>query len=123
MRDKKVYKVKLMDGRLILLSPDVEIGDKVYQHKYNHEVGIVAGFKDNSKSIFYFEGKEPILKNYHSTGNWGKIMNQISPNATWVKEGDEFSEEEISTSAFEKTTDIRPNQPYVFIKGSCGHFH
>lgn len=46
-----------------------------------------------------------------------KILGPISPQAAWVKEGDEFDEDE-----WRKTDFI--NRPSIWqIKGPCGHFH
>jgi hypothetical protein len=53
-------------------------------------------------------------------------IGQISPEAKWVKEGDEFVEDEIFLSKYGSNWDNKKplSQKYTaFIKGSCGHFH
>lgn len=58
-----------------------------------------------------------------------KIIGEISKDAlSYIKEGDEFGEEDISTSAFIKSIEPLPEfgalgKNYVLIKGPCGHFH
>lgn len=55
-----------------------------------------------------------------------KIIGEISPEAKWVKEGDEFVEDEIFLSKYGSNWDNKKplSQKYTaFIKGSCGHFH
>jgi len=64
-----------------------------------------------------------------------QVIGEISPEATWVKEGDEFDESSVS-EVWQGTdnvvgTDAGPddyyknlNHPSWFkIKGPCGHFH
>lgn len=53
-----------------------------------------------------------------------KIIGEISPEATWVKEGDQFDEGEWQYSG--RLVDKSPpfgNRKEVEIKGQCGRFH
>lgn len=66
-----------------------------------------------------------------------KVIGLISPEATWVKEGDEFEEEEtvfylLSTDLKEQEMSYKQIQAFVGrshknvgikLKGPCGHFH
>lgn len=46
-----------------------------------------------------------------------KVIGEISPEATWVKEGDEFDDSDCEW-------EDKPNyHTYVLIKGPFGHFH
>lgn len=62
--------------KLFLCSRDVNLGDDVLDSNFNkHYVS------DN------------YMTNKHQwEGNWFKVIGEISPNAKWVKEGDEFDE-------------------------------
>jgi len=138
-----VYSNLTKKVKLFLCSRSIQVGDEVYPTKYMFEAGsIVGGFKEDSNTIFYFKGKDPkILKNLHSTGNWGKVIGEISKEAIWVKEGDEFDEEEIewicdsgdgqhisiwSLRQIAKNDEEKfefPKGGCYAIKGLCGHFH
>jgi len=60
-----------------------------------------------------------------------KVIGEISPEATWVKEGDEFNENEIQRYAklehgiapWIKDREKVGYECIVQIKGPCGHFH
>lgn len=47
-----------------------------------------------------------------------KVMGEISPKATWVKEGDEFDEYKEDITLFKGGS-----KKLIQVKGSCGHFH
>lgn len=81
--------------KLFLCSRDIQVGDMVQEIFY-----------DGTLSKMYSFGKLPnindlvILYNgklHHQTRieNIIKVIGEISPEATWVKEGDEFTEDEI----------------------------
>jgi len=80
--------------KLFLCSRDIQVGDTIY-NKFN-DVGIVSEF--NTKTTFWLKGESIIGIARHSTGNWYKIIGEISPYAIWVKEGDEFDEDQIEIS-------------------------
>lgn len=66
-------------------------------------------------------------------------IGQVSPDATWVKEGDKWTEEEFywgcfprhehaedgSTIWLDEDNELDPERkiPIYNIKGPCGHFH
>lgn len=65
-----------------------------------------------------------------------KVMGPISPAATWVKEGDEFEENELAVLEWGGSSvrkhinmvdfselEVGDKYPKIFIKGPCGHLH
>lgn len=76
---------------------------------------------------------------FAKSNNGYRIIGEISPEATWVKEGDKFSEAEVHLyrplefSHYEKYFDTESQQEEerpvyknitaAHIKGPCGHFH
>ena len=104
--------------KLFLCSRDIQVGDKV---------------------IDSIDGKEYEVKSGFLPPEMVKAIGEISPEAKWVKEGDEFlgpeagvkcevfpihdhddeTEEMIFTDKYGKKVDT----PIYLIKGPCGHFH
>lgn len=61
-----------------------------------------------------------------------KIIGEISPDATWVKEGDKFDENEVQIMGGNQWGELHDLGLYkksdnvnvvCLIKGPCGHFH
>jgi hypothetical protein len=119
--------------KLFLCSRDIKVGDKAYSDvlKDNIERIVVPSIQEALEL-----GSIPTL----TVGAEGyKIIGEISPDAKWVKEGDEFDENEIKIvikskfSHRESYFDTEYNEDSereVFkslqlaeIKGPCGHFH
>lgn len=104
--------------KLFLCSRDIQIGDK-YR--------ITGGFADDIE----FEFKEGQPKRNSAF----KIIGEVSKDATWVKEGDEFDEEDWRWVTYEWDTEIIISKEKMIginkkevpislqIKGPCGHFH
>lgn len=105
-------------GKLFLCSRDIQVGDEIIYEITN------AKFK--------WDGNTPQRPEDF------KVIGEISPEATWVKEGDEFEEEQLKfwknlssglnhQGGFVVNPKIRPDwQEWVTdvqIKGPCGHFH
>jgi len=78
--------VPYWDGRklvkLFLCSRDIKHGDKYHDY---------AG-----SPVFTHDEDDPMLDK-----DCFKIIGEISPNATWVKEGDEFDEEDLDKMSLE----------------------
>ena len=56
--------------------------------------------------------------------NFLKVIGIVSPEATWVKAGDEFNEEDLfANGCGHNWNDIPTNLWRFQIKGPCGHFH
>lgn len=90
--------------KLFLCSKDIQIGDKFVNPRWgllgfqehvctNIEMGSGENFYPKEMIIWFKEGSVnfwlPLDKCY-------KVMGEISPEAIWVKEGDEFDEGDIS---------------------------
>lgn len=115
--DAKQYKVKLF-----LCSTDIQVSDKDVHIPY----GVVSKIHD--------EADLKVAKAFKGLGlqEAFKVIGEISPEASWVKEGDKLSEDDIrywvagfpygaylSIEVFKEITSTK----YVRIKGPCGHFH
>jgi len=71
--------------KLFLCSRDWEYGDNVIH---------IKTFKKTTISPAFIN-KYLHKMGYNDDENWVKVIGEISPNATWVKEGDEFTEEQL----------------------------
>jgi hypothetical protein len=105
--------------KLFLCSRDVQVGDKVY---WTDPEGITSGFNTaievNQDLIFMSEPHASETEAFPS--EVVKVTGEVSEDATWVKEGDEFTEDEVQWGAEEFSW----NHPVIVkIKGPCGHFH
>lgn len=89
MRNGLAYKKEYMKGRLqlFLCSRDIQIGDKV---KDEYSGLDITATKDNFPS--------------NASDFWLKVIGPISTEAKWVKDGDEFDEDE--TSFDQKRSDL-----------------
>lgn len=108
----------LQKVKLFLCSRDIKIGDNGY----------------NTVTNSFHLLNEP-LEHYHGLGDiWIKVIGEISPEATWVKEGDEFDEDEIEEWTIDTNNKLHPphglseiqksNLKKIYkVKGPCGHFH
>lgn len=91
-------------ARLFLCSRDIQPEDYV---------------NENIQIHVYHDGSYPPFK----------AMGEVSPEATWVKERDEFDEDEIALKCYCGHTDRcncgpTEGKPMIYkIKGPCGHFH
>jgi hypothetical protein len=134
----------LKPTKLFLCSRDIQVGDKVWAEdtsKHNlklNDFGIVlslefGGIKVRPQTLsqeYIRYGKDEVIK----------VIGEISSKAIWVKENDEFDENEIKISDYPKCPKcgaisndgfcpedidckINDKQYVIYIKGSCGHFH
>lgn len=94
--------------KLFLCSRDIKVGDKATVEWENGDIEV-------NKEILMIEEDGKI---YHFSDGWCykelayKVIGEISPQVTWVKDGDEFSDED----------DIKvvKRHPYIFHKtGQC----
>lgn len=104
--------------KLFLCSRDIKVGDTIHD-----EDGGVYELNNSS----YLEG----YKNRNCTHMF-KVIGEISPEAGWVKEGDEFDKDQIKLWTY--AGEVRRPHPSMFdnwdgarivveILGPCGHFH
>jgi len=138
----EVEKVKV---KFFLCSRDVQKTDKeIYVHKPDGtevtKVELIDIISDGKSTavMFKWNDKTPgtLIQNAF------KVIGQISPEATWVKEGDEFDKEEINLQWYDdsgfsdypwfdyfedddmpKWEEYEDKYKRVQIKGPCGHFH
>lgn len=139
--------------KLFLCSRDIQVGDKVlcpmpYQNDRLEEFIIVerpAGYNLDMLVGIFSDGRQMTEPAYLNQSTF-KVIGEISPEATWVKEGDEFDEEEIgilynfvgedsddelfTIDSFWKEAKRwyhgkvpKYINPPIAIKGPCGHFH
>lgn len=125
--------------KLFLCSRDIQVGDTVhYLYDYDIEWVVDKVFKTTFKS----GSTECPLNVFY------KVIGEISPEAKWVKEGDEFDEEETAwryepeydgpefyllkdypiwkkliKERRGNLRDIKYFPKCIGIKGPCGHFH
>lgn len=134
--------------KLFLCSRDVKVGDEVIK---------LAGTVDEGKGTIVQlgetvvrlklndldENNEPIIAGYQMKSII-KVIGEKSPEATWVKEGDEFDESEIEAwwwdvnrgwfryryeaddelREYIRIVNKRGDISKIFkLKGPCGHFH
>jgi len=113
---------KMEKRELSLCSKDIEVGDKVIFRGKEYEVT-----KDSLPTVL-------------SSKNMFKVIGKVSPEATWVKSGDEFDEDVLVWQARNEDGDVvdiidwgsidlgsldKDEEEFytVGIKGPCGHFH
>jgi hypothetical protein len=115
----------LQKVQLFLCSRDLRAGDVVLT-PFKWDERRVESILDEDK-VYLVGCSEPILRN-----EMFKVIGPISPEAEWVKEGDEFEEPELWMLVigntvywkFDPTWDfIKYPLNCVLIKGPCGHYH
>lgn len=127
MRDTPQYRTKSawytsQKIKLLLCSSEVKVGDIIKSLGHDNIWRDYTVIKDGDNMWFILElGHHPsdywtALKNtkYHF-----KVIGEVTPDAKWVKEGDEFDENDISRCFY---GEVCPGGK-VKIKGPCGHFH
>lgn len=87
-------------AKLFLISTDIKVGDKVLSPVENEfrEFTIVEkpkGYNLNMMVGVFTDGR-PMTEPAYLNQNTFKIIGEISPEATFVKEGDEFDEEQVA---------------------------
>lgn len=151
-QNMQMYKAKFIDGKLMLTSSDIQVGDKVRSFNYpeQEEREVVnlrtskklVGAEDHSEIYHLVDIQYPNEVNTSAVTGFFKVIGEISPNATWVKQGDTFTEDEIAfhptkgfwmfipfsedkvaTETFLKSDLLEKGIWVVGIKGPCGHFH
>jgi hypothetical protein len=107
--------------KLFLCSRDIQVGDKVFDTYSGLEVKVTEQNFPSNASDF-----------------WVRVIGEISPEAVWVKEGDEFNEEDVLRVAhvkwggwvglgteIQKTLELSPcyAEGYVVKCPTCKKFH
>jgi hypothetical protein len=129
-RENDVTNVKPV--KLFLCSRDIQVGDSVFCPDGNNptkEWTVIESVGDATAS-------NQISIHLIPKGAY-KVIGEISPDATWVKEGDEFSEyrwiwepgEDMDTEYLtderkaKLPANIRKYINIIAVMGPCGHFH
>lgn len=90
--------------KLCLCSRDIQIGDKM----------VFECLTDGNYEEFQIDTINDIFPDMIKKGTQFKVIGEISPEATWVKEGDEFVEKELR---------FPYEGNFIKILGPCKHFH
>jgi hypothetical protein len=132
----KVTPIKL---KAFLCSRDIKVDDKIYNNYVND------GLSSTCTKLFTDEDREyqwdGIVNDetYFNFTDWYKIVGEVSPDATWIRNNDEFDEEDLCLLPTNMHGQISyiPKEPLKFseerlielqfikigVKGPCGHFH
>lgn len=131
-----VAKSQSQKVQLFLCSRDIQVGDNVraeYPSTLSHDVKVTKESEFTTVPHWTVEGGYEYAKNATF-----KVIGPISLEATWVKKGDEFEEDEVKKywqpGGFGSETwnlvDVSilsyllPDAAILYkIKGPCGHFH
>jgi len=134
-------KDKLYFAKYILVEGEIKEGESVIdEHKTLHKVAHIGqGYIYNTDMAALYNPKKVKLF-LCSRDNPEQVLGEVSDKAVWVKEGDEFDENEIElwghtitpntrqairTVGFDKYKEYMKEfqKLIVKIKGPCGHFH
>lgn len=104
--------------KLFLCSRDIQVGEEFKFKNFPEKLTRVTA---NEDIRFWIAANVSTGKRLFIIEQCYKIIGPISPEAAWVKEGDEFEEGQIEAGW---TTSINNyTEPFIKIKGSCSHFH
>lgn len=83
--------------KLFLCSRDIKVQDRVifFQTKNNDSFGTIVEIFNSSYDVYL--GNKISIINIPKNGCF-KVIGEISKNAIWVKEGDEFDKEELEAN-------------------------
>lgn len=122
------YFIKKVNDKLMLVSRDIQVSDMITVDKSKGKVISITGLCAEIDLGWSSTQTKPL-------SDCIKIVGEISPEAMWIKEGDEFTEENIAfytisiVEGWENHTDYNTwvNSSYnkeIRIKcPTCGHFH
>ncbi len=113
-------------AKLFLCSRDIQVGDKVTVEGFHSE----AWFSIVATLSYITESNQVCLEEALKRSSY-KVIGEISPEATWVKEGDEFEEKQLEIWAnngeykLKSLSDYRDHKKIeITIKcPTCAHFH
>lgn len=89
--------------KLFLCSRDIQVGDEFFDNKGNKYVYQTEDFEES-----YFESDLAY-----------KVIGEVSPDATWVKEGMEFNDDQIMKDYPRRDRNIILSYDVIGIKCSC----
>lgn len=113
-------------SKLFLCSRDIQIGDTNLQHYdplTNTKCADEPRSIKNEEDLLYLKDYIENVERYDCF----KVLGEISPEATWVKEGDVFNDDEVCiiylNPPIEGVVYANKIRQFMGIKGPCGHFH
>lgn len=103
--------------KFFLCSRDIQVGDRVNGEADAYNLGTITRFDkiENAEIVWILEDEDGKEHDWIKSSIY-KVIGEISPDATWVKEGDEFDTYRIYKDFIDEKT-------YVSLLGSCGYFH
>ena len=130
--------------KLFLCSRDIQVGDNIWawdssgnDNNLVDDFGIVLSLEYGGVKVKPKNRTQEYIR--YSKEEVVKVVGEISPDATWFKEGDEFNEEEVQRNHICYDNSFGSGDSYCFhcgcstrclsedynylIKGPCGHFH
>lgn len=126
--------VQLPVRKLFAVTQDIEVGDE-FQDLEGHKGKVVKDEGEDGQTIEWYDGYDPmegkeyqvVGDGYKFSGGIGyhfKVLGELSPNATWVKEGDKIKIDEIPIPVFVNVKIIDPKPLIIYkVLGPCGHYH
>lgn len=102
--------------KLFLCSRDIKVGDKVFYD------GTDEMFKNTYPENVVAKVKNEEHKNYLKDKFYVKLIGEVSPEAIWVKEGDEFCMDDIRLM-YSNPFGFRGRMVAYIGNDSCCHFH
>ena len=112
--EKKWIKKGYFKSKFYLCSRDIQVGEEFLQ-KGIFAIHPTARFVATEVTEEWIKDDE---NKKYAPATVYKIIGEISPDVTWVKEGDEFDEDQIL-----KWDIIGSEYKFIQIKGACNHFH
>jgi hypothetical protein len=120
---QKPYVIKNFNQQLYVCGRDVQMGDTVI---YMHQTGKVEETMQSVKPPLFDIVEEKggrIFIYAEDKKNVFRPLGTVSPEALWIKDGDEFTFEELMAQGVGVNwSPVRTGWKFT-LKGPCGHFH
>lgn len=126
-------------AKLFLCSRDIQVGDKAFWHGHLkwYSEDALAELLSIDRTRLQTLGKNKLWEQEQTRDELIKVIGEISPEAIWVKEGDEFVAEGDGIEVFPIHTHDKVTEEIIYVdeygdkvdipiykvKGPCGHFH
>lgn len=119
---------RIVEPKLLLCSRDIQVGDIAsasYPSTVTKNAMVIESMDDMSVPHWRVKYNDDPEFYYWEKDVTFKVIGAISPEAAWIKEGDEFDETEVHRCFVHEnvSTLSHPMKRKVQIKGPCGHFH
>jgi hypothetical protein len=124
---------KFKKVKLVLCSRDIQAGDILKECNKDNKERIVHHFEPVLLfGVYVYEPWPSENEEWIQADQAFKVIGEISPEAIWVKEGDEFDEDEVhvvgeNSWGERQSIDLykETDNPKIYceIKGPCGYFH